>query len=213
MLAELFKNCEPLARFIDTESNVPIVLIDEQQRISDCNYGFLKQFSLSNKPVGAAVADFLIPCGEGAGFRNFTCNPKTGVHGVLMAHCLPYENGQLLWCERPLNTNNQVVEQVALLNNEFIAIQRELDKKNHHLNRIQLELEEKVVQLESALSQVKQLEGVIPICMYCKNIRDDKELWHKLEQYISDHTDALFSHGICPVCFEEHFGEISRTTK
>jgi PAS domain S-box-containing protein len=50
-------------------------------------------------------------------------------------------------------------------------------------------------------SQLKQLRGIIPICSYCKKIRDDDQSWQQLEQYISAHSDALFSHGICPVCF------------
>ena len=61
-------------------------------------------------------------------------------------------------------------------------------------------------QLEAALARVKQLEGIIPICMFCKKIRDDQQSWHQLEAYISDHSEALFSHGICPHCAEEQYG-------
>jgi diguanylate cyclase len=64
-------------------------------------------------------------------------------------------------------------------------------------------LEEKVVQLETALTAVKRLEGVIPICGVCKKIRDDKESWQQLELYISQHSEAMFSHGLCPECFEK----------
>jgi PAS domain S-box-containing protein len=67
--------------------------------------------------------------------------------------------------------------------------------------QFQDELADKVEQLEEALSKVKQLEGIIPICMYCKKIRDDKESWQQLESYISQHSEAFFSHGICPECF------------
>jgi DNA-binding response OmpR family regulator len=58
-------------------------------------------------------------------------------------------------------------------------------------------------ELEAAFARVKQLEGVIPICSYCKKIRDDKKSWHQLERYISDHSEAVFSHGACPDCLEE----------
>ena len=58
-------------------------------------------------------------------------------------------------------------------------------------------------ELEAALARVKQLEGIIPICSYCKKIRDDQQNWHQLEHYISDHSGALFSHGVCPKCAEE----------
>lgn len=49
-------------------------------------------------------------------------------------------------------------------------------------------------------NQLKQLRGIIPICSYCKKIRADDQSWHQLEAYISAHSDALFSHGICPAC-------------
>jgi diguanylate cyclase len=69
-------------------------------------------------------------------------------------------------------------------------------------------LEEKVAQLEAALAAVKRLEGVIPICGVCKKIRDDKESWQQLEQYISEHSQAMFSHGLCPDCFEKEMRSI-----
>lgn len=56
---------------------------------------------------------------------------------------------------------------------------------------------------EEALSRIKKLEGVIPICMHCKKIRDDKNSWNQLEKYISSHSEAMFSHGICPQCYKE----------
>lgn len=65
----------------------------------------------------------------------------------------------------------------------------------------EIKLREKVTQLEAALAKVKLLEGVIPICMYCKQIQNDKQSWQQLEVYISEHSEALFSHGICPECF------------
>lgn len=70
------------------------------------------------------------------------------------------------------------------------------------------QLEEKVNQLEAALALVKKLEGVIPICGICKKIRDDQESWQQLEKYISDHSEAMFSHGLCPECYEKEMMEI-----
>lgn len=71
------------------------------------------------------------------------------------------------------------------------------------MNALQKALSEHIVELKRTLDQVKQLEGIIPICMYCKKIRDDQNDWNQLEQYISDHSEAMFSHGICPKCYEE----------
>jgi len=64
-------------------------------------------------------------------------------------------------------------------------------------------LAERVDELTLALDQVKQLQGLLPICSYCKNVRDDNNYWQKVESYISQHSEAQFSHGICPDCYEK----------
>jgi len=68
---------------------------------------------------------------------------------------------------------------------------------------LQRSLVEHVRQLEHALERVKQLQGLVPICSYCKKIRNDRNYWQQLESYISDHSEAQFSHGICPECYEK----------
>ncbi|MFC1620259.1 PAS domain-containing protein [Candidatus Neomarinimicrobiota bacterium] len=57
---------------------------------------------------------------------------------------------------------------------------------------------------EEALSQIKQLRGLLPICSYCKKIRRDDDAWQQLEHYITDHSEAEFSHGVCPECYVKH---------
>jgi DNA-binding response OmpR family regulator len=68
---------------------------------------------------------------------------------------------------------------------------------------LQQSLAQRVRELQSALDTVKVLSGLLPICSYCKRIRDDNDYWQQLECYVSEHTNAQFSHGICPSCFEE----------
>jgi sigma-B regulation protein RsbU (phosphoserine phosphatase) len=67
---------------------------------------------------------------------------------------------------------------------------------------LQANLAERVRELEEAFSLVKQLQGILPICSYCKKIRDDQNYWQRVESYISEHSEARFSHGICPDCYE-----------
>ncbi len=62
--------------------------------------------------------------------------------------------------------------------------------------------------LQAALAKVKKLSGMLPICSSCKKIRDDKGYWNQIENYIRKHSDAQFSHGICPPCAEELYREI-----
>jgi len=65
-------------------------------------------------------------------------------------------------------------------------------------------LAHRVRQLEDALSRVKQLQGLLPICSYCKKIRNDRNYWQQVEGYISERTEAQFSHGICPECYAQY---------
>jgi DNA-binding response OmpR family regulator len=67
----------------------------------------------------------------------------------------------------------------------------------------------KVKELEEALSHVKQLQGLLPICMFCKKIRDDSDTWHALESYIERNSQAMFSHSLCGDCREEHYPRLS----
>ena len=69
------------------------------------------------------------------------------------------------------------------------------------------ELEETVKKLQQAISTVKKLHGLLPICARCKKIRDDAGYWQELEVYIHEHTEAEFSHGICPECAKELYGD------
>ncbi|MCP4544060.1 MAG: response regulator [Chloroflexi bacterium] len=72
------------------------------------------------------------------------------------------------------------------------------------LRELQKQLTERVRELEEALAKVKKLEGLLPICSYCKRVRDDQDYWHRVESYIEARSEALFSHGICPDCYKEH---------
>jgi CheY-like chemotaxis protein len=68
--------------------------------------------------------------------------------------------------------------------------------------QLQAELAARVQELEHALASVKQLQGLLPICAYCKSIRDDHNYWHQVETYFHQRSDARFSHGICPKCWD-----------
>lgn len=78
---------------------------------------------------------------------------------------------------------------------------------------LQKALADRVKELEQALSQVKQLQGMLPICSYCKKIRNDQNYWQRVEGYISDHTDVEFSHGICPDCHSRVLCELRERKK
>jgi DNA-binding response OmpR family regulator len=74
-------------------------------------------------------------------------------------------------------------------------------------------LAQKIQEQQEALAQVKQLQGLLPICMHCKKIRDDRDTWHKLETYIEENSHAMFSHSLCDACLEEYYPEENKRKK
>ena len=76
------------------------------------------------------------------------------------------------------------------------------------LRSLQKSIEDKNAQLQKALDEVKILSGFLPICSSCKNIRDDKGYWNQIENYISKHSEAEFSHSICPECAKKLYPDL-----
>lgn len=63
---------------------------------------------------------------------------------------------------------------------------------------------QRAMDLETALTEVRQLRSLLPTCSYCRRIRDERDTWQSLEQYVTHHTNLKFSHGFCPQCYEQH---------
>jgi PleD family two-component response regulator len=76
------------------------------------------------------------------------------------------------------------------------------------LHKLKVEREDIIRELTDTLAIVKKLEGMLPICMYCKKIRNDKGYWEQVDQYITDHSDLKFSHGLCEDCSKKHYPEL-----
>jgi uncharacterized paraquat-inducible protein A len=72
---------------------------------------------------------------------------------------------------------------------------------------VEANLEKLVLELQGALGRIKTLKGLLPICSACKKIRDDKGYWNHIENYIRHHSEADFTHGICPSCAEKLYAE------
>ncbi|MCI5119709.1 MAG: response regulator [Candidatus Electrothrix sp. AUS4] len=63
-------------------------------------------------------------------------------------------------------------------------------------------------ELEAALEEIKTLTGILPICSYCKQIRNDDGYWQQVEEYIAEHSEAMFSHGVCPSCYKKAMNQL-----
>ncbi len=90
---------------------------------------------------------------------------------------------------------------VKELEERMVVLQKLVDEKTR-------ELKEKNCELESALANIKILSGFLPICSFCKNIRDDAGYWKSIEEYISSNSELDFSHSICPDCVEKYYSDL-----
>ncbi|MBF0112506.1 MAG: hypothetical protein HQK74_07215 [Desulfamplus sp.] len=109
--------------------------------------------------------------------------------------------------EHIILTDSHFMDKMSILNNEMANMLREIQHKNREIEQKNFEIEEKNRALEKAYSEIKTLSGIIPICMHCKEVRDDQGYWNRLEEYIAKHSAAQFSHGICPDCMKKHYSE------
>lgn len=100
--------------------------------------------------------------------------------------------GFLIFADHSAHADSDIFRKMTTLINEMAALTRELNRKNRAL--------------KEAKEQIKMLNGIIPICMYCKEIRDDKGYWNQLEKFITENSEAEFSHGICEKCMAEKYG-------
>ena len=106
-----------------------------------------------------------------------------------------HKKGHYVWLETTVK-NKRIEDSytISVLNTRDITERKQLESEKDAL----------IAELEQALARVKKLEGILPICSFCKKIRDDQDHWQPIEQYIDERSDARFSHGICPDCYEEH---------
>jgi hypothetical protein len=149
---------------------------------------------------------FIIPLSQGklqdirVSTRNYLASPFKELHSRLLH--LSWQTEQVAGGDY-----GQRVDFMGDFSKAFNSMVISLD----HNERL---LKEKIEELEKALSHIKKLEGILPICSYCKKIRreetdpSEQTNWVQMECYISDKTDALFSHSICPECLKKLYAEV-----
>lgn len=126
---------------------------------------------------------------------------------VMSSYIFIIDSQYLLIGERIILTDSHFMDKMSMLNSEMANMVREIQRKNREIQKKNLELEQKTIALEKAHSEIRMLTGIIPICMHCKKIRDDKGYWNQLEKFITEHSEAQFSHGICPDCMTDLYSE------
>jgi PAS domain S-box-containing protein len=148
--------------------------------------------------AGRNVFEWMHPDDTGriqALFRELLSRP-----GATARDCFRYraKSGAWVWVEGSgTNLLNEPAVGAVVANYRDVTERREAEEKCRRLNR---ELEARVAELRQALARVKQLEGLLPICGWCKRVRVDGDYWQQVEDYLAAHTDLRFTHGICPDC-------------
>lgn len=102
---------------------------------------------------------------------------------------------------------------VREMENRRRELEDEVRQRTADLNTVLDERGRLIRDLQNALASIKHLKGLLPICANCKKIRDDRGYWHQVESFIHEHSDASFSHGICPDCFIQLYGELESSAE
>jgi len=100
-----------------------------------------------------------------------------------------------------------ILKEVTEARQELSLAQQEIERRK----KVEREKQQLIEALQQALGEVRTLRGILPTCAFCKNIRDEDGNWQQLETYIQNHSEAKFSHGICPDCQAEHFPDVQPT--
>jgi response regulator RpfG family c-di-GMP phosphodiesterase len=143
-------------------------------------------------------------------------NLRTTLQNAIQLHGLTRRNRELMaelaqtnsrLEERVLQRTSELNEANSILsstNEQLSATHQQVQTQTRELERVNAVLNAKVAELEQAMARVKILQGLLPICSYCKKIRDDGNYWLELETYMANHADISFTHSICPGCYENY---------
>lgn len=167
------------------------------------------------------ISDWNMPHMDGLELiRNLKANESTRDIPVIMftgvmttsEHLeLALEAGAVDYIRKPLDPIElrARMRTVLQLSDSFKKVKKQKEQLQAQ-NRL---LETKQAELQNALENIKTLRGLIPICAHCKKIRDDEGFWKQVETYVSEHSLATFSHGLCPSCLQEHYPDIYQSLK
>jgi len=165
-----------------------VVLLDPQYRFIRINHAFEKLVGYTIIDLlGIFIWDIILPRSEVAGFKDVL--KKLAVNQPPLEH-------------RCRITGSDGREYVVIWT---ITVMASEDNKPEYLICTGID----VTELQEALSKIKTLSGFLPICSFCKKIRDDRGYWENLEEYIRQHSEAEFSHSLCPECLKIHYPEYS----
>lgn len=171
------------------------IVLDSQQRIVDMNPFALNHFNFPRSPIGKPVSDVFNYWPELLSFLR-----ADNIAELELKLDLGESMEWFLVSRTPLTSTTHSQTGILLICRD-ITLQKQAEQEREML----------IAELQEALASVKTLGGLLPICASCKKIRDDEGYWSQVEQYIGKHTDAKFTHGICPDCGKKALEDYYRT--
>lgn len=210
-------NAAQLAQFFQHSWVLSTLLVDDKLRICGYNACWKHTIWQGRDVAGVYLPDLLapesrevLPLAQGTDHLNERISFHLEVSQPLRInifimrtqnrrHNKRADNGYMLIGGDQLPANAGVLETMTLMANEVANMARDLKHKN--------------AELQQAQAQIKTLEGIIPICMHCKEIRNDEGYWVKLEEYIASHSNAQLTHGICDKCMQEYHSDMDEKEK
>ncbi len=203
-MEEELKRSKELSKTILNTIEDAVCLINTQDySIVDANSAFLTEYQTGHNTVMSS------PCYDVTHHRHEPCRPPHDTcplrETVQMGRTAHAEHLHFLpdGSERYVDIITSPVRNVQGKVTQVVHIARDITDR-----KIEEKEKEKLIkELQTALEEIKTLKGIIPICMHCKGIRDDKGYWTKLEEFITEHSEAQFSHGICDKCLKKYYPE------
>ena len=187
-----------MCRYLSDTDDLAIAVFDENLMFCYSNKCFDNLFSAGDSFAGRTFTEFLpeeerdlLPLEDDEGVSAYFTLEKTGS----ALRCRLYRNGSehILLGTVTSTDDSEVFKRMTRLANEMTNLSRDLKRRNRELREAQ--------------SKIQTLSGIIPICMHCKEIRDDEGYWKNLEAFISEHSQAEFSHSICSKCEAKYYSD------
>ena len=195
--AKVRKNEERLRSLFEASSDF-ILILDKQGTILAANQATLRTTGYrENEIIGRAIHEFFTPVSQKICYERFPVLLEQGASRVELEFV--FKNGTVA----TLDCSGSAICDERGEITSVLLIERDITERK----RAEKEQERLILRLQEALAKVKTLSGLLPICASCKKIRDDKGYWTQIEAYISEHSEAEFSHGICPDCATKLYGE------
>ncbi len=113
------------------------------------------------------------------------------------------KNGELYWESAAISPIRDASGRIT----HYVAVKEDITARK----QTEAERDQLIQDLQQALTKVKSLSGLLPICAWCKKIRDDQGYWKRVESYVQEHSEATFTHGMCPDCLKKYYPELDET--